>query len=92
MEGKPIAQSTANQPNGALEVDDELDLLEVFKAALVEEANFRVLSAAVPDLVVPLVEAAPPDVVVLDIALPGMSGWAILAALRQYPASACCPC
>jgi DNA-binding response OmpR family regulator len=80
-----MAKPTANPPNVALVVDDDLDLLEILKAALVEEADFRVLTAAVPDLVVPLVEAAPPAIVVLDIALPGQSGWEVLTALRQHP-------
>lgn len=80
-----MTKPTANPPTGALGVEDKLDLLETLKAAPVEEADFRILTAVVPDLVVPEVEAAPPDVVVLDIALPGMSGWEVLAALRQHP-------
>ncbi len=80
-----MPKPTANQPKVALVIEDELDLVEICKAALVEEANFRVLTAAVPDFVVPLVEAAPPDVVLLDIALPGMSIWEVLTALRQHP-------
>ena len=66
-------------------MDDDLDILDVFKAVLLEETDFRVVTAAIPDLVVPLVEAAPPEVLVLDIALPGISGWEVLAALRQSP-------
>lgn len=48
-----MAQPTANQPKVVLVVDDELDLLEVFNAVRVEEADLRVLTVAVPDLVAP---------------------------------------
>lgn len=34
-----MTQPTATQPTGALVVDDELDRLAVFKAALVEAAS-----------------------------------------------------
>ena len=80
-----MSKLQAHTPKVALVVDDDLDLLEVFKTVLLEEDDFRVLTAAVPDLVVPLVEAAPPEVLVLDIALPGQSGWEVLAALRKSP-------
>jgi DNA-binding response OmpR family regulator len=69
----------------ALVVDDEVDLLDVLQAILVEEADFRVITAAVPEIVVPLVETAPPEVLLLDLALPGKSGWDVLAALRENP-------
>lgn len=69
----------------AVVVDDEIELLDVLQAILVEEANFRVITAAVPEVVVPLVETAPPEVLLLDLALPGKSGWDVLAALRENP-------
>ncbi len=80
-----MAKPTVHQPRLTLVGDDDLDLLESLKAALVEEADFRVLTTAVPDLVVPLVEATLPAVLVLDIALPNRSGWEVLTALHQHP-------
>jgi DNA-binding response OmpR family regulator len=76
---------SARRPNLVLVVDDEVELLDVLKAVLTEEADFRVITAAEPGLVVPLVEAAPPEVLLLDLGLPGQSGWEVLAALRQNP-------
>src|SRR5215467_3012465 len=76
---------TAPYPKLALVVDDEIELLDVLKAILVEEADFRVITAALPELVVPLVETAPPEVLLLDLGLPGQSGWDVLAALRENP-------
>ena len=72
-------------PKLALVVDDEVELLDVLKAILVEEADFRVITAAAPELVTPLIEAAPPEVLLLDLRLPGQSGWELLANLRANP-------
>ncbi len=80
-----MSQMGTRHPKLALVVDDEVELLDVLKAVLTEEADFRVITAAVPELVVPLVEAAPPEVLLLDLGLPGQSGWEVLAALRQNP-------
>ncbi len=67
----------------AIVVDDETGLLDVLKATLTEEGRFRVVTAATPELVLPVVEATAPGIVLLDINLPGQSGWEILAALRR---------
>jgi two-component system, LuxR family, response regulator FixJ len=77
-------QST-HHPRLALVVDDEVELLDVLKAILVEEADFRVITAATPEIVIPLIETAPPEVLLLDLRLPGQSGWDLLATLRGNP-------
>ena len=74
-----------SHPKLALVVDDEVELLDVLKAILVEEADFRVITAAAPELVEPLIETAPPEVLLLDLRLPGQSGWDLLATLRANP-------
>jgi DNA-binding response OmpR family regulator len=78
-----MAQTTSRHPKLALVVDDEVELLDVLKAVLTEEADFRVITAAAPELVLPLVEAAPPEVLLLDLAMPRQSGWEVLASLRE---------
>jgi DNA-binding response OmpR family regulator len=80
-----MADLTSQSPRLALVVDDEVELLDVLKAVLVEEADFHVITAAVPELVVPLLETANPEVLLLDLRLPGQSGWDLLAALRANP-------
>ena len=80
-----MADLTARYPKLALVVDDEVELLDVLKAVLVEEADFRVITAAAPELVVPLLETANPEVLLLDLRLPRQSGWDLLAALRANP-------
>src|SRR5215469_4982621 len=84
-EGLSMANPTSRHPKLALIVDDEVDLLDVLKAILVEEADFRVITAAAPELVIPLIETAPPEVLLLDLRLPGQSGWELLATLRANP-------
>jgi len=80
-----MADLTSHSPRLALVVDDEVELLDVLKAVLVEEADFRVITAAVPELVVPLLETVNPEVLLLDLRLPRQSGWDLLAALRTNP-------
>lgn len=64
-------------------IGGDVELLEVIKAVLMEEAHFHVVTATAPELLVPLLEATAPGVIVLDLNLPEQSGWGILAALRQ---------
>jgi len=80
-----VTNQSTPHPRLALVVDDEVELLDVLKAILVEEADFRVITAATPELVIPLIETAPPEVLLLDLRLPGQSGWELLATLRANP-------
>jgi DNA-binding response OmpR family regulator len=70
----------------ALVVEDDELVQEALKLALVEEAHLQVITAGVPELALPLVEAAAPEILLLDLGLPGASGWSVLAALRAHPA------
>ncbi len=80
-----MASTPAHHPKLALVVDDEVELLDVLKAVLVEEADFHVITVAAPELVAPLLETAPPEVLLLDLRLPGQSGWDLLTSLRANP-------
>ena len=74
-----------SQPVALVVEDDEL-VQEALELALVEEAHLHVITAGVPELVLPLVEAVAPQILLLDLGLPGSSGWSVLAALRAHPA------
>jgi two-component system chemotaxis response regulator CheY len=63
----------------------DVELLDVIKTVLIEDAHLHVITAAAPELVLPLIETTAPGVVILDLNLPEQSGWNILAALRQHP-------
>jgi CheY-like chemotaxis protein len=67
-------------------VDDYLDSLEVWALYLSAE-GFDVNTAADGLSALRLVESTTPDVVVMDLDLPGMSGIEVARALRAQPAN-----
>jgi two-component system OmpR family response regulator len=64
-----------------LVVDDEPHIVEVVRAYLVREGH-EVLTAGDGEVALALLEASPPDVIVLDVMLPGRSGFDVLRELR----------
>lgn len=82
-----IAMSAHSKGLGAahariLLVDDDLDILRILRCAF-EAAGHVVESAVDPLLFEALVAAREFDAVVLDVMMPGRSGWEILAELRR---------
>jgi len=73
-----------------LVVDDEPDLLELVRLSLVE-AGFAVETAATGREALDRLQRAAPDLVVLDLMLPDMSGTEICRWLRGRPESADLP-
>ena len=63
-----------------LVVDDEADLLFTIALSL-EFAGYRVLTAASGEEALERVAAEEPDVIVLDLRLPGMDGWDVIHGL-----------
>ena len=67
-------------------VDDERrnrQLLEVMLAA----EGFRVETASVGSEALDLIRADPPDLVMLDVMMPGMDGYQVVARIKGDPAS-----
>jgi two-component system KDP operon response regulator KdpE len=62
-------------------VDDERQIRRVLKDALVDE-GYTVVTAETGEEAVRAVEAMPPDLLLLDLGLPGMSGLEVCRALR----------
>jgi len=62
-------------------VDDDERLLALARLAL-QKQGIRVSSAATAEDAQKLVTADPPDLVILDIVLPDMSGWELLRQIR----------
>lgn len=71
----------ANEPL-VLVVDDEMGILRLLKLELTAQ-GFRVLTASTPDEALNLAEANRPDIVLLDVLMPEMTGYELLAALRE---------
>src|SRR4030042_5532756 len=73
-------------PGTILVVDDEPQILQTVAGILADE-GFEVLTAPDGESALQLVAAGPPDLVLLDIALPGRAGLEALQELkRQYAA------
>ena len=69
-----------------LVVDDEPDTLELL-VALLESANYSVESADNGKACLEMVKARRPDLIVLDIMMPGMDGLEVCDHLRFDPAT-----
>jgi CheY-like chemotaxis protein len=69
-----------------LVVDDETEIRELLRRIL-EGAGYEVVFAADGFEALGKVHLDPPDLVLLDLMMPGMDGWQALAALRAMPAS-----
>lgn len=65
-------------------VEDEPRIAEV-QIAYLQQAGMRVHHLARGDAVMAFVESTPPDVIVLDLMLPGMDGTAVCRSLRARP-------
>jgi two-component system, OmpR family, alkaline phosphatase synthesis response regulator PhoP len=68
-----------------LVVDDEPKIVQIARDYL-ERAGFRVLAAGDGSAVLPMVRSAKPDLIVLDLVLPGMDGLDVTRTLRKESA------
>jgi CheY-like chemotaxis protein len=71
-------------------VDDHPSILEVLKT-LLEWEGFRTVVCGQSIRVLKTVEEQKPDLIVLDIMMPGVNGWSILRSLRGSAATAQLP-
>lgn len=71
----------ANEPL-VLAVDDEAGILRLIKLELTAQ-GFRVITAASGEEALQLAEEQRPDIILLDVVMPGMSGLETLRALRD---------
>ncbi|MCX5890978.1 MAG: sigma-54 dependent transcriptional regulator [Deltaproteobacteria bacterium] len=72
-------------PGNLLVVDDEPQILQVV-AGILQDEGFEVLTAPDGETALKMVAGAAPELVLLDISLPGLDGLEVLTELkRQYP-------
>lgn len=64
-------------------VEDESKISKLLRDYL-EEAGYRVSSLDRGDQVIPYVKKSPPDLILLDIMLPGMDGMAVCREIRKF--------
>ncbi|HEY1298445.1 MAG TPA: response regulator, partial [Chloroflexota bacterium] len=65
-------------------VDDTPALLDVMRTCL-ESEGYRVQTCLESRHAAALAAADPPDVIMLDVVMPEVSGWQVLAQLREDP-------
>ncbi|HQR47581.1 MAG TPA: EAL domain-containing protein [Thermoanaerobaculia bacterium] len=73
-----------------LVVDDDEDIRTIVRT-LLEHAGYETSAAAGGREALESVAASPPDVVLLDVGMPEMSGWEVCTSLRSRPETAAIP-
>jgi CheY-like chemotaxis protein len=85
----PAPAAVSTQPL-VLVVDDEKATRELITRGL-EKEGFRLIAAATGDEALRLAREKKPDVISLDVLMPGMDGWTVLRSLKADPLTAAIP-
>ena len=85
----PAAAGTAPARATVLIVDDIADHLRLYEMALSD--RYEVLRASNGFDALKIAGASRPDVVLLDVMMPGLDGWAVCERLKSQPATAQTP-
>ena len=88
---EPAASDQLHQPNGThlrtlLYVEDNPANMMLVEQLVARRSDFRLLTAVNGTLGIALAQTARPEVILMDINLPGVSGVEVLKILRQDPA------
>lgn len=78
----PITQDRSPAHEQVLIVEDEQDIAELLRYNL-EKENYRTLVAQSGEEAIEAMRSKMPDIVLLDIMLPGMDGWEVCRILRE---------
>jgi CheY-like chemotaxis protein len=90
MQGTPFTSTDGLEDiRLVLLIDDSVDQRDLYELALEDE--FTVLTAARGREGVAVARRARPDVIVLDVMMPGMDGWETCARLKSAPETAHIP-
>lgn len=85
-----LDQPSDDNPCTVLVVDDTLENLQVL-TALLRQHGYRVRQASSGRMALMTVQANPPDLILLDISMPQMDGYALCQALKKDPRSSDIP-
>jgi GAF domain-containing protein/CheY-like chemotaxis protein len=86
-----LAAEKESQRQRILIIDDQESDIRLLTQILGENGNFRVFSAETGTQGISMVARHRPDLVILDLRMPGMDGFAVLQELRQNPETANIP-
>lgn len=78
----PITRKDKPKGKTVLLIDDDPRIHQDVETAL-SEADFEVVHALNGEKGIALAKSAKPDVIILDILMPGMDGWSVLSALKS---------
>ncbi|MDI7277276.1 MAG: response regulator, partial [Anaerolineae bacterium] len=67
-----------------LVIDDNADTLQLLRR-YTADTRYRLITTQHPEHALALAERLAPQIIVLDVMMPGVDGWEILAQLRQHP-------
>ena len=84
---KPDATSINSAPGDILIVDDTLETLRAVETVLREQGH-RVRCEPDPETALVVAASQPPEVMLLDVVLPGMSGYDFCRTLKAQPETA----
>ena len=87
----PLPPMAADQAAGTVLVIDDDPATRQLLARMLSKDGFRVLEATGGEEGLALARAERPDVITLDVLMPGLDGWGVLAALKREPALASIP-
>jgi diguanylate cyclase len=76
----------ANHPARILIVDDERNNRELLEVMLSQE-GFLLLTAASGEEALAMVAQHPPDLILLDVMMPGLDGYEVAATIKANPAT-----
>jgi len=74
----------AAEQRAVLVIDDNADTLQLFKRYL-SGSSYLFVGISDPRQVLPLAQELKPQIIVLDVMLPGTDGWELLGQLRAHP-------
>jgi CheY-like chemotaxis protein len=77
-------------PKPILVVDDEPAILDMI-AELLGYEGYQVVTTSEGSVALTQAKADPPALILLDLMMPGMSGWQVIAALRASPQTRAIP-
>jgi CheY-like chemotaxis protein len=78
------AVEAADSKATILVVDDNNDNVEILRAFL-ESRGFTIAEARDGRTALALMEEVKPDLVLLDVMMPGMDGWEVCRVIKQHP-------
>ena len=74
------------EERAVLVIDDNADTLQLFRR-YVTGSSYLFVGTSDPQQAIPLAQELKPQIIVLDVMLPGIDGWELLGQFRAHPAT-----